>query len=158
MKKFLTPAALLLSMLMALSLTSCDDDDWGPDRGPEPGPNGFYDSDLLGTWVLYQANGQPVTGYDVNYIQFSRQGRGWYYYYDRGRQYEEQISWWCQYASPSSPNDYSVNIRYANGSLSTVSYWFTSSAIGDMLWLSWYTSSAGTVTYVYREVSSLPDW
>ena len=151
MKKVHLLISVTLAMLCAISFTSCDD---GWDPGPPPGPgNNFYDNALTGYWELYQVNGQVVDAFDVNYMQFNGNGRGWYYYYRNGAPYEERLSYWCQY-SGSTTSYYQVNIRYENGSASTMSYWFTHG--GNYLWLQWYASSHGTVTYVYRAVNGFP--
>lgn len=152
MKKHLNHI-LLLIIFTALStgfLSSCvTDDDWGyyPDGG-----NAFYDSRLEGWWVLTQANGQNVTYYDTNYLEFLGSGRGYYYYYVNGREYSERMTYFCQESgSPSSR--FQINLQYGNSQPTTMTYWFTDN--NDSLWLQWLTAS-GTVTYLYRPYTGTP--
>lgn len=155
MKKLYTLRILALSIfaLVLLSpLTSCDDNDaWAP--VPPYGWNTFFDNRLNGTWQLVQANGRPVTGYDVNYMDFYGNGRGRYYYYSGGRPDSEQMAYWCQ-VSDNSNSNYQMNIQYEYGSPSTVNYWFTDR--GAHLWMQWQ-SGAGVITYVYEAVAG-PGW
>lgn len=154
--RHLNPTLLgaLLIAAIPLLLTSCyTDDDWYDDG---PGwNNGFYDGRLEGWWELVQADGVNVGRYDTNYMDFLGGGRGYYYYYNNGHPYSERLTYYCQEsASPSSR--YQINIRYEDGTVSTMSYWFTDST-GIALWLSWYDNSIGrTVTYLYRPVNGAP--
>lgn len=131
-------------------LTSCVDDDyWNP--GPPYGwENYFYDRDLDGAWELVQANGRPVYGYDVNYMDFYGDGRGVYYYYENGYFEQERIKYFCQ-DTYNGPSRTQINIQYEYGSPSTMYYWFT----GSTLWLQWSTDR-GPVTYLYRPVDRVP--
>lgn len=144
---------LLLVTSCCVTFTSCDDDIWSP--YPPSGWNTFYDSGLDGKWQLVQANGRPVGNYDTNYMDFYGNGRGMYYYYQNGSRYRERIAYWCQDTYGSSTSRYQINIKYEDGSASTMNYWFT--AGGRDLWLQWMTGSGNTVTYVYRAVNYI-DW
>lgn len=91
-------------ILMALSFTSCDDDDYYD--GPYAGPLTSYD------WELYSVNGVPVSEFDVVEFQFYGNGAGTYGRYDpSGSWYTVPISW---------------NI-YGNGPYSYLQVWVASS-------------------------------
>lgn len=146
---------LLCRIILALGfiavMTSCDSDDdyW---YGPS-GWESFNDSRLYGTWMLVQYNSEPVTAGDVNYMQFNGNGYGRYFYLEGGQRYTEQIQYWCQ-NSVSGASNYQINVRYASGSLSTMSYWFTHG--NNTLWLQWQTGGGRVQTYVYDRVSGVP--
>ena len=142
MKKLHT-LLLMMAAVLSLSLTSCDDDYYY-------GPGYNYDSDLIGTWELFQANGYPVTGYDVNWIEFYRNGNGTYYYYDHGQGYEMDLRYDVDFYYSTSK----LYISYADGSNVTADYWFNNNR--TYLYMSWYSGSQ-PMTYVYRYVNSV-DW
>lgn len=150
MKKTYPFLLALAAILASLSLTSCDDG-WEP--GPPPGYSDFYDSALIGLWELVEINGAAVPPDRVNCLEFNGNGRGWYYYLERGVPYEEHMSYWCQ-ISNNGYSDYQVNVSYSGSTPTTMNYWFTHG--GNYLYMQWYTYSHGTMTYVYRSVSSLP--
>lgn len=138
MKKLYT----LLSMLcvgLALCLTSCDDDYY------TPYPNQI-DKDLLGTWELYSADGNRVYDYQVNWLEFNRNGQGYYYYYDDGRQY----SMWLDYTVRYYGGGNQLYIEYQDGSSVSMNYWFNSNA--TYLYTQWYENGRSH-TYTYRYVS-----
>ena len=92
-----TLGAGLLTGLCATMLTGCaDDDDWpyGPPNGW--GSNYFYDSRLVGQWELEYYNGNEVSSYDTNYMDFYGKGHGRYYYYSNGRLLSEDMAYFCQ--------------------------------------------------------------
>ena len=138
----------LLVLLMFL-LPSCDDmNSWEP---VPPGGDYFYDRDLTGCWQLYQVNSDYVRGDEVNYMQFLGDGRGWYYYYERGYQDTERFAYWCQ-RSVSGTSSLQINIDYEYGETSTMNYWFSDS---DTLWMQW-RNSYGVQTYVYKYIANTP--
>ncbi len=150
--KSIFAAAFLIGGASTL-LTSCTDSDYWP-YSPPPGwgSNYFYDSRLYGQWELTQANSYPVGRYDTNYMDFRNNGRGWYYYYQNGRPYSEQMAYFCQ-RSNSNTTDYQINVQYEDGAATTMAYWFTDN--GNTLWLQWL-SGAQTNTYLYTRVSYIP--
>lgn len=152
MKRHLLPIMLAITALLSLGMfTSCGDD--GPwYDGPGGWDNSFYDNRLIGTWELIQANESSVGPNDTNYLYFRGEGRGTYYYQERGQRYSEPLSYYCQESSsPSSM--YQINLKYGNGNPTTMTYWFTNS--GNSLWLQWLTNS-GTITYLYQAVNGVP--
>ncbi|MDE5840734.1 MAG: hypothetical protein K2H49_07410 [Muribaculaceae bacterium] len=148
MKKKLLYLPLLTVLLLVCS--SCNVEYWSP----EP-PNGwndtFYDRNLVGCWQLYQVNSDYVRGDEVNYMYFNGDGRGAYYYYERGYQERERLAYWCQRSVNGTPS-LQINIQYEYGSPSTMNYWFTDA---DTLWMQWRNSS-GMQTYVYKYISRVP--
>lgn len=153
MKNLYTRLALLATaIIFSLTAVSCDDewDDWGDDWGQS---GSWIDRNLIGTWELYQVNGDIVDDGEENYMQFNRNGYGWYYYYRYGQPIKEKIRFWCDYTNNPSINQ--VNIIYANGDRSSINYWFS----GQRLYMQWYDENyGGNVTYMYRNVDSLPYW
>lgn len=142
-----------MSILTALLLLlpSCGDfNSWDPE--PPGGWNDtFYDQDLTGCWQLYQVNSNYVRGDEVNYMYFNGDGRGTYFYYDRGYQETERLAYWCQ-RSVSGTSSLQINIQYEYGSPSTMNYWFSDN---DTLWMQW-RNSAGVQTYVYKYINRVP--
>lgn len=119
-----------------LTLTSCDDD-YYYDNG--------YDSYLVGTWELIQANGRPVRGYATNYLSFYSGGSGEYSYYENRVPYRMALRW-----SVSSWYDGAVlYITYADGSQVSMDYWYNSN--GTLLYTSWYSGGYRN-EYVYQLV------
>ncbi|MDE6648760.1 MAG: hypothetical protein K2K45_02395 [Muribaculaceae bacterium] len=135
--------------VLLLTLSSCDVEYWNPE--PPNGWNTFYDSNLRGCWQLYQVNSDYVRGDEVNYMYFNGDGRGTYFYYDRGYQETERLAYWCQ-RSVSGTSSLQINIQYEYGSPSTMNYWFSDA---DTLWMQW-RNSYGVQTYVYKYVSRVP--
>lgn len=122
-------------------------------RSPYGWDDTFYDSRLNGYWALDQINSSYVDGTEVNYLYFGGNGRGRYYYYDRGQRYWENTAYWCQ-NSVSGTSNYQINLQYETvGSPTTMNYWFTDS--GRTLWMQW-SNSGGVQTYVYRYYPSEP--
>lgn len=150
--KSLMAAALVC--LLSLSFTSCvgDPDDawWG---GPPYGWDTFNDSRLRGYWGLVQANSEPIGKNDANYLYFNGNGRGFYYYLNRGQQYAERIVYYSQESNTGTSN-YQLNIQYEFSNPITVNYWFTHG--GNTLWMQWRTNSGNVVTYVYDRWSGAP--
>ena len=148
--------ALVLSIIAGTTLTSCvaDDGYWPFSPPPGWGSNYFYDSRLVGTWVLTQANSQPVTSYDTNYMDFYGSGRGRYLYYSYGTPESERMAYYCQ-ESNSTTTNYQINIQYEDGSASTMAYWFTDN--NRSLWMQWYDNRTDqTVTYIYTRTNGIP--
>ncbi|MCM1006243.1 MAG: hypothetical protein NC402_08115 [Prevotella sp.] len=142
MKKIYT-LLTALCVCMCVSLTSCDDDVYGP-------PGAGYDPDLIGTWELYQADGVRVAGYQVNWLEFNSGGRGTYYYYNNGLQY----SMWLRYSVDWYGNSSQLYIDYQDGSSVSMDYWFNSNA--TYLYTQWYERGYRH-QYVYRYVDG-PAW
>lgn len=139
-----------ISAIALLTLPSCGYmDTWDPE--PPYGWDSYSDPDLTGTWELYQVNSQYVRGDEVNYMQFNGNGRGYYYYYDRGYRETEKLAYWCQ-RSVSGTSTMQINIQYEYGNPSTMNYWFTDR---NTLWMQWRNSN-GVQTYVYKYYSGLP--
>ncbi|MBD5204379.1 MAG: hypothetical protein HDS82_05855 [Bacteroidales bacterium] len=147
LKIFVTCAVMGLTPLFSSCVV--DDDGWYP-APPSGWHNYFYDSSLYGRWELVQANGMPVGPYDTNYMDFYGDGRGTYYYYDRGNLYSEDMAYYCQY-SDFGPSDTQINVQYEYGNPVTMWYWF----VGSSLYMQWNTSN-GRTTYIYRPVSYVP--
>lgn len=144
MKKIYTLIALFVAVTaMSISLTSCDEDYYGR-------PGNTYDPDLIGTWELYQADGRPVVGYQVNWLEFYRNGTGTYYYYSNGYQYSMGLNYGVQWYSGTSQ----LYINYSDGSSTSMDYWFNSNA--TYLYTQWYEYGVRH-TYVYRYVNG-PEW
>ena len=147
-------AAILLGGCATL-LTGCDDDGYWPYGPPSGwGSNFFYDSRLDGVWELTQANLQPVTRYDTNYMDFYGGGHGRYYYYQAGRQESEQMAYFCQENRPgSTSNAYKINIQYGDGTSSTMAYWFSNA--NSTLCLQW-NQAGQMMTYYYTRIGAVP--
>ncbi len=138
----------ILAVLMFL-LPACGDINyWDPQP---PVGDTFYDSDLTGCWQLYQVNSKFVRGDEVNYMYFNGDGRGTYFYYDRGYQETERLAYWCQ-RSVSGTSSLQINIQYEYESPSTMNYWFSDS---ETLWMQW-RNSYGVQTYVYKYFGRIP--
>lgn len=116
----------------------------------EPYSNPQYDRDLIGAWELYQADGAPVYGYQVNWLEFFRDGRGTYYYYQNG----DQKSMGMTYKIKWSDNKNDMNINYADGHTSSMQYWFNTNR--SYLYTQWDEEGISH-TNVYRYVTD-PDW
>ncbi len=138
----------IIGMLLLL-LPSCDVNYWNPE--PPSGWDTFYDQDLTGCWQLYQVNSNYVRGDEVNYMYFNGDGRGTYYYWDRGYQETERLAYCCQ-RSVSGASTLQINIKYEYGSPSTMNYWFSDN---DTLWMQW-RNSYGVQTYVYKYINRVP--
>lgn len=139
----------LLAMLLLL-LPSCGDINyWDPE--PPYGWNTFYDQNLTGCWQLYQVNSNYVRGEEVNYMYFNGDGRGTYFYYDRGYQRTENLAYWCQRAVDGA-SSLQINIQYEYGSPSTMNYWFSDR---ETLWMQW-RNNYGLQTYVYKYYGRIP--
>lgn len=139
-----------IAIMAAISFTSCDDGDdywWGPNDN-----NQYYDSNLIGTWQLVEANGQAVTPSDTNYLEFLTGGRGYYFYYTGGIQATQRTLWVCNAGYYRD----SVTIRYQDGRQSTMNYWFTDGA--NYLYLQWRTANGNQYTYVYRYLGNQVPW
>lgn len=149
MKKHLLSLAFIALILSWLP--SCGDINvWDPE--PPGGWNDtFYDSNLTGCWQLYQVNSNYVRGDEVNYMYFNGDGRGTYFYYNRGYQETERLAYWCQ-RSVSGTSSLQINIEYEYGNPSTMNYWFSDSYT---LWMQW-RNSYGVQTYVYKYINHIP--
>lgn len=144
MKKIYTLLSLLfVSVALSVGLTSCDDDYYGP-------PGSTYDPYLIGTWELWQADGVPVYGYQVNWLEFYRNGSGTYYYYHNGKQYSMGLSYDVDWYGGGSE----LYIYYADGTSASMNYWFNSNR--SYLYTQWYEYGYRH-TYVYRYVDG-PAW
>ena len=128
---------LLVLLALPVALTSCDDDDYYYSG---------YDQYLVGQWELIYADGRPVTGYSVNYLDFYSNGTGIYYFYDRGLPYNMDISWATDIWGGSSV----LYINYADGTSVSMDYWYNSNA--TRLYTSWY-SGGYRHEYVYQLVN-----
>lgn len=131
-----------------LTLVSCGNDPWGP-----PEPVNFTDSRLTGYWQLVQVNGMAVTGTEVNFLYFSGNGNGLYYYFQNGRRYYERLQYWCQ-NSINSMTQYQVNILYESSyNPTTMNYRFYNG--NNSLYLTWADRN-GLTTYLYTRYPSAP--
>lgn len=144
--------ALAAIALMAVTgITSCDDGDdgywWGPDTG-----NSYYDSNLLGTWRLIQINEQTVAPSQTNYLEFTANGGGYYFYYSGGIQATQRIRWICN----AGFNRDTLTIQYQDGHQSTMNYYFTAGT--DYLYLNWTTYTGRQMTYCYQYMGSFIPW
>lgn len=139
MKK-IYPLLAMMFVALSISLTSCDDDYYGP-------PGSSYDPDLIGTWELYSADGVRVYGYQVNWLEFRNSGRGAYYYYHNAQQYSMGLTYSIDWYGGSSQ----LYISYADGRYASMDYWFNSNA--SYLYTQWYEAGYRH-TYVYQYVGS----
>ncbi|MDE5847862.1 MAG: hypothetical protein K2F93_08730 [Muribaculaceae bacterium] len=151
MKRHLLCLPLLAALM--LTLTSCDDYNYWDPEPPYGWNDTFYDSNLTGCWQLYQVNSDYVRGDEVNYMQFYGDGRGMYFYYDRGYQETERLAYWCQ-RSVNGASSLQINIDYEYGSPSTMNYWLSDA---DTLWMQW-RNSGGVQTYVYKYYGRTAPW
>ncbi len=135
MKKLLPLLLMLLSL--PVMLTSCDDDNYYYSG---------YDQYLVGQWELIYADGRPVTGYAVNYLDFYSNGTGIYYFYEHGLPYNMDIAWASDIWGDSSV----LYINYADGTSVSMDYWYNSNA--TRLYTSWY-SGGYRHEYIYRLVN-----
>ena len=149
--------ALLIAAAMALaglSLQSCYDDGWYP-KPPYGWYDTFYDGRLTGYWQLDEVNSQPVGPANVDYLYFNGDGRGIYYYWDRGVKYWENTAYWCQQSNGAGASAYQINLQYqTSGSPTTMNYWFTNG--NRELWMQW-RNAYGVQTYIYRPIPG-PPW
>lgn len=138
--------AILLTVGMGGTLTSCGDDGWYD----YPSTGNFWDSRLTGYWQLIEIS-PAQGGLDTNYMFFNGSGRGIYYYYLNGRPYEDVFSYWCQ-DSVNGQSWYQCNIQYQSSSTpSTMNYWFQN----GYLYFQWRNQS-GVTTSIYKRVVSFP--
>lgn len=137
MKKTL-PLLAFLCISISVLFTSCDDE-YGY-------PGGNYEPALIGTWELYKADGVRVGGYQVNWMQFDRGGRGTYYYYNNATPYSMWFDYYVDWYYDSSV----LYIDYQDGSSVSMDYWFNSN--GTMLYTQWYDHGYRHI-YCYRYVS-----
>lgn len=140
MKKIYSLIALVAVLLPTLFLTSCDDY-YGP-------PGGSYDSDpnLVGYWQLTRVNGNPVYGYQSNYLEFFRNGSGNYYYYSYGQPYQMRLNYYVDYYGGSQ----TIYINYSDGSNVSADYWFNSNY--TRLYMQWYEyGRLQTYEYTYAD-------
>ena len=144
MKKIYSLLSLVsVSVALSLVLTSCDDDYYGP-------PGATYDPDLIGTWELFQADGSPVYGYQVNWLEFYRNGNGTYFYYNNGDQYSMDFYYAVDWYGGGSE----LYIDYADGRSAAMDHCFNSNR--TYLYTQWYERGYRH-TYVYRYVDG-PSW
>lgn len=134
-------AGLLMTVVLSVGFTSCDDDSWDDYNGP----GSFADRRLSGTWMLFHANGYAVPPAEANYFTFYGGGNGNYYYMENGRRYVDSIRWWCQ-PSVNGASVYQLNIVYASGYAETVNYWFSDS---NTMFMQWTTNDGYTESYTY---------
>ena len=138
--------AWMLFSVFTVLLSSCANDSYWYDDGD------FYDRRLDGSWELVQYNSHPVYDDEVNYLYFAGNGRGTYYYYDRGRMYSMPTYYESQ-RNYSGMTDYQLNLQYGNDRPVTIDYWFTNGA--NELWMQWRTGGR-IETYVYDRVRYIP--
>lgn len=131
---------LLAGICLSLSFTGCDDEPYPPYG---PGNGSFLDQNLEGEWELYTVDGQPVYGRNVNYLDFDDDGDGTYYYYQNGREMEEDFIFWCY----SYGDDWYLHIDYQYSPDSDMIYWFENNF--NYLYLQWWNGNRN-VTYCYR--------
>lgn len=143
----------VLSLLAAVSLTSCTDGDGPWWTYPGYGWDTFNDSRLSGYWQLVQYNSDPVYAGDANYLYFNGNGYGNYYYLRGGGRYREQLRYWCQ-NSVSGTSSYQINLQYEYSSPVTANYWFTHD--NNTLWLQCQTGNGAVQTYVYDRCGGVP--
>lgn len=122
-------AALLLVIVSAVAMTSCEGD---PD---------YYYSDLVGSWQLVESGGQPIYDYQTDYYTFYSDGTGYYSYYDQyGNMWDEPFYWseraggrlLLSYDNPALGNEtcyYRYDGRYMYFSTSPSFYTYTVYAV-----------------------------
>lgn len=141
MKKIYTLLAGIALCLPMVCLTSCEDDYYGP-------PGSTYDPDLVGYWQLTAVNGRPVYGYQSNYLEFFRNGSGYYYYYSYGQPYQMSLRYSVDWYGNSS----TLYINYSDGTYVSADYWFNANA--TRLYMQWVEYGALT-TYEYTYVDGV---
>ena len=140
------------ALVSLVTLTGCivsDDDWWG---APPYGYN-YNDPRLAGYWALVQYNSDPVSAADANYMYFSGDGYGYYYYLDNGYREREQLRYWSQ-QSNSGASNCQINIQYQYSSPLTTSYWFTHG--NNTLWMQWQPAGGRVQPYVYDRIDRAP--
>lgn len=120
---------------------------------PPPGggsSGGYYpvDADLVGSWELAYINGHRVSGYEVNYLDFYDNGRGYYYYYDYGMEYELGFDFWSEYSGASSY----LFIDYYDGTRAQMTYQFSPDYY--TLYLEWWEGGR-KIVYTYFYISDI---
>lgn len=127
---------LSLMMLSAIPLlfTGCEDDDI-PDYPAQTDPA------LYGSWQLSEVNGQPVNGYQVNYMEFDADGSGDFSGYSNRMPYDREFSYWCSGTYPY----FTLNIVYDNGESVVMAYQMPDP---DTLVTTWVQNSE-TISYTY---------
>lgn len=138
---------MALFAVLAVFMSSCVNDSYWWDDSD------YYDHRLDGYWELVQYNSDPVYDDDVNFLYFNGNGRGTYYYFDRGYRESEPMYYDSQPSNTGTSN-YQLNIQYGNGRPTTVNYWFTHG--NNTLWMQWRTSGGRVVTYVYDRIDYRP--
>ena len=125
---------LLAAILLPVLFSACDDDYY------------YYDNDpyIVGEWELIYADGRPVTGYQVNYLEFYQNGTGMYYYYDNRHPYEMRLRWAVDYYYDSNV----LTINYEDGTYAEMDYWYNGNY--TRLYTSWYSGGGYQHTYVYQ--------
>lgn len=141
MKKIYSILTAILMCMPLMWLTSCDDEYYGP-------PGGNYDPDLIGYWQLTRANGVPVYGYKSNFLEFFRNGTGYYYYYNYGQAYEMRLTYSLDFYAGGQ----TIYINYEDGSYVSADYWFNSNA--SRLYMRWF-EAGGEVIYEYTYVDGV---
>lgn len=86
--------AIVVIMLSAVSLTSCDNSEWGE----------YYYSPLIGSWNLVMVNGEEVDYYDQSQFTFYDDGTGVYGMFRGSTWNTYQINW--EPAFPSTGGDF----------------------------------------------------
>lgn len=138
-------------ILLGLMMSSCVGGDvyWGN----APDGYDYNDTRLGGYWQLVQANSDPVSVNQSNWLYFNGSGYGYYYYFANGYRQTERLRYWSQ-PSGNGASNWQINIQYEYDSPVTQSYWFTHG--GNTLWLQWMTGNGRVVTYVYDRVNGAP--
>lgn len=115
---------------------------------PPPGHNDTgYDRDLTGYWELAYINGDPVHGYEVNWLDFYGNGYGMYYYNDGPYTYELPFEYYCEYGY-----DNWLYIHYSDGTYAEMTYWFNHNY--TILYLEWF-SRGRRIVYTYYWVDGM---
>lgn len=126
--------SLLILSAVPLLFTGCDDDEV-PDYTVQTDPA------LYGTWQLSAVNDMPVSGYQVNYMEFDNDGDGEFTGYSNRMPYERDFSYWCSGTYPY----YTLNIVYANGESVVMAYRMPDP---DTLITTW-VQNGETISYTY---------
>lgn len=139
---------VLLTIMSVLGFSSCEVYTSPPPPGGSNSGYATIDPDLVGTWELAYVNGYRINGYEVNYLDFYNNGRGYYYYYDYGMEYELGFDFWSEYTGNSSY----LFINYHDGTRAEMAYWFSPDYY--TLYLQWW-EGGHKVTYTYYYVSDM---
>lgn len=135
---------LIIALLATIALSSCESEPY-----PPPGYHDSYiDSDLTGTWELAYVDGYEVYRANTHWLDFYGDGRGYYYYYEHGNEYNLPFDYYSEYVYDESI----LYLFYADGTCAEMYYWYNYDY--STLYLQWYERGR-TTTYTYYRVGAI---